>query len=120
MRYLALLAVLALMSVPAAQAEERPLTGDEIRDMLTDKEIIGTSGSGRETRQSFSRTGRTGYNDGHLSWGYWDVRDDQYCSQWPPQQNWVCYDMAVWQDGDKQWVAWVGESGTRYEGYIKP
>jgi hypothetical protein len=34
--------------------------------------------------QDFRASGRTLYNAGQDSWGYWAVRDDKYCSMWPP------------------------------------
>ncbi|MEM9580780.1 MAG: hypothetical protein AAF891_08845 [Pseudomonadota bacterium] len=43
--------------------------------------------------QDFRETGRTLYNAGVDSWGYWQVQDDRYCSQWPPNAFWACYDV---------------------------
>ena len=38
-------------------------------------------------------SGRTLYHAGRDSWGYWIVRGDLYCSQWPPSDRWDCYGM---------------------------
>jgi len=103
-----------------AFADERPLTGAEISHLLTGATVITPRANGHEIRQEFHANGSTLYEDVELSWGRWDVRGDKYCSQWPPQQGWVCYDMASWYHDDARWVVWVGESGTRYEGRIAP
>lgn len=49
--------------------------------------------------QKFNASGRTLYDTGTPSWGYWRVQGDQYCSQWPPQNNWTCYDLYISKDG---------------------
>ena len=43
--------------------------------------------------QDFRASGRTLYNAGHDSWGYWRIEGDNYCSQWPPSDLWACYKM---------------------------
>ncbi len=66
--------------------------------------------------QEFRASGRTLYNAGQDSWGYWEARGNQYCSQWPPADGWACY--TVDRDGDR--VRFTGESGTPTEGRIAP
>jgi len=43
--------------------------------------------------QDFRPTGRTLYNAGEDSWGYWREEGSKYCSQWPPRDVWTCYDL---------------------------
>ena len=88
MQRLAIAALLA-SALPAWASEERPLSGAGIAQMLTGAEVIGEG-----TRQKFYQSGRTLYDDGRDSWGYWRVEGDRYCSQWPPQEGWTCYDIA--------------------------
>ena len=68
----------------------RMLSGEEITEALTNKHLVFTS-----AEQWFYASGRTLYNAGQDSWGYWAVRDDRYCSQWPPSDRWDCYDVSV-------------------------
>jgi hypothetical protein len=64
------------------------------------------------TWQRFYASGRTLYNAGRDSWGYWAVRGDQYCSQWPPGDLWACYDFAV--NGDR--IRFISDEGGITEG----
>ena len=76
-------------------AEERKLSGVEIRIALSDKIVEGTDDSGRRYTQIFQKGGLTIFNvmPTSSSNGIWDVRGDQFCSQWPPSTFWTCYDM---------------------------
>ncbi len=112
MQRLAIAALLA-SALPAWAAEGRPLFGPGIAQLLTGAEVIGEG-----TRQKFYESGRTLYNDGRDSWGYWRVEGDRYCSQWPPQEGWICYDMRVREQDGRVWVVWIGDSGARYDCYI--
>jgi hypothetical protein len=96
----------------AAMAEEiwQSLTGAEIAAALTDRVIVY-----RNAVQEFRVSGRTLYDAGQASWGYWAVRGDQYCSMWPPSDLWACYDMA--RDGDV--VRFVGAAGDITEGTLR-
>ena len=94
------------------------MTGADIRGMLSGATVLTPRPDHQPIRQVFYESGRTLYDDGRDSWGYWEVRGDAYCSQWPPSAGWVCYRMWRWQRGGKQWVVWIGDSGTRYEGYV--
>ncbi|MEM8792885.1 MAG: hypothetical protein AAGE80_14790 [Pseudomonadota bacterium] len=107
---LALTAILILAALPLA-AEETLLTGTEIDTLLAGRTVTGEG-----TTQVFYPSGRTLYNDGHDSWGYWETRGDQYCSNWPPQQGWACYDVTTSPEGT---VVFIGESGKRYVTSIK-
>ncbi len=76
------------MSLSAEDLNWMPMDGEEIREALTDRVLrYGTSW------QDFRASGRTLYNAGADSWGYWQVQNDQYCSQWPPSDLWACYAM---------------------------
>lgn len=101
--------VLAAVLVPgAALAEFKAMTGAEIEAALTDRALIYTDGA----TQDFRASGRTLYNAGRDSWGYWAVRGDAYCSQWPPSDGWFCYDMA--RDGDV--LRFIAEDGSFTDG----
>ncbi|KMW57159.1 hypothetical protein AIOL_002120 [Candidatus Rhodobacter oscarellae] len=87
-----LVAVLVALAGPA-WAEMAPMTGPQIQAALEGRKLQYDN-----AWQDFRASGRTLYNAGRDSWGYWAVRGDQYCSSWPPGDGWDCYDMA--RDGD--------------------
>lgn len=64
------------------------MRGDEIRAALEGRKLQYDNAC-----QDFRKSGRTLYNAGRDSWGYWRVEGDQYCSQWPPHDLWACYKM---------------------------
>jgi len=105
MRRIAL--VLMILLPGAAGAWER-LDGAGLQAALEDRRVIYDSGAWQEFRAS----GRTLYNAGRDSWGYWAVRDDQYCSQWPPSDLWACYGLE--QSGAA--LRFVGKSGDITQG----
>ena len=103
----ALTAILVVIWPACAMAEEWvALTGDEIRGALTDRKLVYAN-----AWQDFRASGRTLYNAGADSWGYWQVRGDQYCSQWPPSDLWACYDMA--RSGER--LRFIGQGGDTTE-----
>ncbi|MDF1729112.1 MAG: hypothetical protein P1U53_15330 [Sulfitobacter sp.] len=110
MRSLAL--ILLLLPAPMVLAEEtwQPLSGTEIADLLT-----GSRVDYGDNWQEFRASGRTLYVAGAESWGYWAVRDDQYCSQWPPSDLWACYDMT--RSGQR--VQFIGPSGDVTVGVLR-
>ena len=65
-----------------------PMSGAEIREALTDRKLQYASAA-----QTFYASGRTLYDAGRPSWGYWRIESDQYCSMWPPSDLWACYKM---------------------------
>ena len=100
------------VSIAAASAgaeDWTPLTGDDIEAALSGQKLQYDT-----AWQEFRASGRTLYNAGLDSWGYWAVRGDQYCSQWPPADGWACYDMA--RRGD--WLRFIGESGAVTDGQV--
>lgn len=105
MRRIALSAALFLSLRPGlAPAEEWTLLDTAgVETALTDRKVVYDSGAWQEFRAS----GRTLYNAGEDSWGYWGVRDGRYCSMWPPSDLWACYDLQY--DGAR--IRFVGEAG---------
>ena len=69
--------------------EWTPMDGAQITRALTGQSLTYANAT-----QDFHASGRTLYNAGQDSWGYWTVRGDQYCSMWPPSDLWSCYAMA--------------------------
>lgn len=88
----------------AQTAEWQPMTGAEIEDALDDKTLIYEGST-----QVFKKSGRTLFDNGRPSWGYWAVRGDQYCSQWPPSDGWACYDMERHESGAR--LKFVSDTG---------
>ena len=103
--------ILALLPVGAMADAFEPLTGDQITAALTDRALIYDDGA----TQDFRLSGRTLYNAGRDSWGYWAVRGDQYCSQWPPGDEWACYDL----ESDGVVLRFVAEDGSYTDGVYK-
>jgi hypothetical protein len=102
--------VLVAFSSPLL-AGERKLNSAEITAVLTDKVLTSASNA----TQIFQTSGVTFYSEnGSQSQGFWKVDGDKYCSQWPPNTAWPCYD--VFQDGDT--IVFVSGSGKRYESFL--
>ncbi|WP_234417136.1 hypothetical protein [Loktanella sp. Alg231-35] len=104
---LRLIAVFIVCAGAVTAQEWRALSGAEIAAALTDRSLTYPNAT-----QHFYASGRTLYNAGQDSWGYWAVRGDQYCSQWPPGALWDCYDMAVMGDA----LRFVGADGSTTDG----
>ncbi|MTI03636.1 hypothetical protein [Roseibium sp. RKSG952] len=100
--------ILAIWPGFLAADEFRQLTGDEILTALTGQKLVYTNGAW----QTFDDTMLTQYFSGRPSAGHWAVRDDQYCSLWPPSDLWACY--TVQQSGDT--IRFVGEGGDLTDG----
>jgi hypothetical protein len=99
--------------VTAVQAAEwQVLDGASITAALEGRRLEYSSGAWQEFRAS----GRTLYNAGRDSWGYWAVRGAAYCSSWPPSDLWECY--AV--EGSSGGVRFIGASGDATEGRYVP
>ena len=82
-----LFALIFYMIAGSAYAEDWvALTGSQTRDALEGRKLQYAN-----AWQDFRSSGRTLYNAGQDSWGYWRIEDDQYCSQWPPSDLWACY-----------------------------
>jgi hypothetical protein len=70
------------------------LNSAEIRVALDGRKLVYAGAS-----QVFYPSGRTLYDAGSESWGYWRAEDDRYCSQWPPAGAWDCYRLERAGDG---------------------
>lgn len=91
----------------------RTVTGEALRTALTDRRLqFGT------TQQTFYASGRTLYDAGRPSWGRWRVQGDQYCSLWPPQGTWTCYDILLSSDGQR--VRFTGPGNDQSTGVYVP
>ena len=99
----------------AAFAGEQSLTGVDIGEALTDHTLQGVRDDGKEWRQIFQKSGVTYYSVGSAqSQGLWEVRGDQYCSQWPPNESWACYGMT--RDGTT--FHFISAAGQRSSGKL--
>ena len=100
--------LLVIMSSNAFAAET--LTGDEIRKVLSGVTLEGES-HGAPVQQVFQANGQTfELVNGSSSAGNWDVRDNRYCSVWPPNPSWSCYDVLL----DGQTITFRADDGTLY------
>jgi len=60
----------------------------EITAALTDHTPQGVRDDGKSWTQVFQKSGDTYYSVvSSQSLGAWEVRGDQYCSQWPPNES---------------------------------
>ena len=96
----------------AAVAQGHRLTGAEIKTALSDQTLQGTREDGKMWQQIFQKSGVTFYSVGAAqTQGFWEVRGDQYCSQWPPSESWACYDMT--RDGELySFISVTGQSSS--------
>ena len=102
-----LFAAMVIVAAPAAAEEWRTLSGAEISDALSGKIVDYDT-----AWQEFRATGLTLYNAGADSWGTWDVRGELYCSQWPPNSNWTCYEVDLDAGGSAVWFRGAGDDVT--------
>lgn len=115
MRKLLIAACLILLPCPAGAADVK-MTGAEIGVALRDHTLQGTGEDGKPWSQIFQKSGVTYYSVGNAqSQGLWEVRGDQYCSQWPPNESWACYDMM--RDGNT--YSFVSASGKESSGVLQ-
>ena len=99
----------------AAFAQDIKLSGAEIKTALADHTLQSTREDGKTWQQIFQKSGVTFYSVGTAqSQGFWEVRGDQYCSQWPPNESWACYDMT--RDGEM--FSFISASGQRSSGKL--
>lgn len=94
-RFVAALAVL-LLSAAFAADPYRP-TRQQLDDMLRGNTMEGIW-DGRPYLQFFDVAGSTRYRErgGEETTGRWRVDENgRYCSQWPPSDRWVCYEVLV-------------------------
>ena len=97
----------SVLFISSAQAAEVKLSGADMQLIINDKILYG-----KDVEQIFQKSGVTFYSSGgNQSQGNWKVEGDKYCSQWPPNQAWTCYDIT--QDGNK--ITFVSKDGNRTE-----
>ena len=99
---------LLLAAASPANAEE-VLNGSAITALLYDRSLYGME-SGAPVEQIFQVNGLTFYlANGASSSGNWEVRGNSYCSVWPPNPTWSCYEVLA--DGES--VIFVAKDGKR-------
>ena len=97
----------SFLFLTSAQAAEVKLSGAEMQVILSDKILYA-----KDAEQIFQKSGVTYYaSGGNQSQGNWKIEAEKYCSQWPPNQAWACYD--IMQDGNK--VTFISKDGNRTE-----
>lgn len=105
---------LLCLSALSARAAERPLTGPEITVLLSGNTALGKNDRG-PWKQYFEPGGGTAYSSGtDVSRGAWAVQGDKFCSQWPPNEAWVCYAVTGDLEAKPKTLTWIGAGGTRY------
>ena len=111
---------LALALSPGAIAAERPLTGPEITVLLSGNTALGKTDRG-PWKQYFDTAGGTAYASGTgVSRGAWAVQGNKFCSQWPPNEAWVCYAVTGDLEGQPRTLTWIGAVGSRYPAEVEP
>ena len=119
MRRFALLVSLSVACSPAICGEA--VIGADIEAMLNDTTVwylpLGLSSA----RQFFDHNGDTPYIDvgGSKTSGRWLVRGDQYCSQWPPSDQYRCYGVEKTTATDGMSTITFVSGSSRYEGVLK-
>ena len=106
----AILVALAL-SGPVHAQNWTDLTGAQIAEALTDRLVTYDN----DATQRFFASGRTLYTHGEPSWGAWEIREDAYCSHWPPAPVWDCYTV---QGAGPEEIAFEDAFGNRFEGRV--
>ncbi len=97
----------SLLLISSAQASETKLTSAAMQTILSDKILYG-----KDAEQIFQKSGVTFYlSGGSQSQGNWKIDGEKYCSQWPPNEAWACYDIT--QDGNK--ITFISKDGNRTE-----
>ena len=101
----------AIFAATPVLADWVALSGDEITAALSEQKLQYETAS-----QVFYASGKTLYDAGRPSWGYWEARGDAYCSQWPPAGGWACYGME--RNTATGNLRFIGESGDITEGVL--
>jgi hypothetical protein len=104
--------------IATAQAAEKKLDAETLKDLLGDITLSSTE-TGRDIEQVFQSSGATFTIDTETkqqSQGFWKLQGDKYCSQWPPSENWECFDVY----GNDQGVVFVSSYGKRYQMELPP
>ncbi len=112
--------ILALMT-SAALAAERPLKGSEIDALIKGNTVTGENINGI-WKQYFDANGQTTYlaPEKPPTLGEWNVQGDRFCSKWPPNDNFVCYDVTGDLDAKPETITWIASgNGTKYPGTVQ-
>jgi hypothetical protein len=104
-----LVMVLIVLASPVFADDWHKLDSDEISKALSARVLEYSAAT-----QSFFADGRTLYESPMPSWGKWRAQNDQYCSVWPPQNVWVCYDIE--RDESGLYIRFVSDSGSMTTG----
>lgn len=105
---LSLALVFGFFANGAAGTEDwQPLGDAQILSALSGRTLLYD-----DAVQNFLPSGRTSYDAGRLTWGYWRVQQGQFCSQWPPSDLWACYDVEM----KHQSVRFVSADGSSTQG----
>lgn len=96
-------------------AEEKPLDGGQIKQILTGNTAYLDNGA----IQTFAADGASLYFQERraLEHGSWKVAGDEYCSEWGGR--WSCYKMTGQINGDSIRITWQGQ-GASYPARIEP
>ena len=120
---LRIIALYCIVAAGVATANGETLTRGAIEPALNDVTIWYEPLSPASARQYFNRNGETPYIDeaGAKTFGRWLVRGDQYCSQWPPSDRYVCYgvEREITPEGAPRITFISGGDGKRYTGIAK-
>ena len=105
--------ILLMLTVAPCQAERLQLTGTQVSTALNGRTIEGAGTTA--WRQAFYADGRTSYTSrGDTTDGHWKIRNNQYCSQWPPSETWSCYTVAA----DDDVIIFISATGTEFPGRL--
>lgn len=104
------LAALLLVMLPLAAHAGETLDSAEIKVLLTEAHLYGNQ-NGAPSEQIFRASGQTIYLvNGVSSAGTWETRGNKYCSMWPPNPAWTCYNVTT--DGES--VTFISRSGALF------
>ena len=68
--------------------------------------------------QVFFENGRTRYRVFRDRWGWWEIQNGQYCSLWPPSEDWTCFGAETNATRDK--IRFTDPDGVIFEGQFEP
>ncbi len=109
------LVLFTLCSCSIAIGAETVLTGPALQELLSERFLVATR-DGKTIEQIFQKSGLTLYTEnGAQSQGFWKVEGNAFCSQWPPNETWSCFE--IFQDGKN--VTFVSKSGKRFPMELK-
>ena len=123
---LAALMALFLAATVSAYAEEESVEevradADRIHELLAGAKAVGDGFEQTFGDPRGHESAPTSYWQGNQgSFGRWKVVNGQYCSQWPPNDSWSCYDVFWSAQEGATWIIWVASGGERYVAQLKP